>query len=92
MAKAADEIQYTDCDEIVALIPARTDTKWFHDIVVPTAHEIVFIKGRFNFVQPDAAAPGANAPFPSMLVYWVNGSRGAVKFDTMHPSTHRRGF
>lgn len=47
----------------VFLIPARTDTRWFHDIVLPNAKEIRFIKGRLKF--GDAVN---SAPFPSMLV------------------------
>jgi site-specific DNA-methyltransferase (adenine-specific) len=48
---------------VVFLIPARTDTKWFHEIVLPFALEIRFVKGRLKF-------QGAkyNAPFPSMIV------------------------
>ena len=47
---------------VVLLIPARTDTKWFHEFVYNKA-EIRFIKGRLTF-------KGAkhNAPFPSMIV------------------------
>jgi hypothetical protein len=39
------------CEAAVAvfLLPARTDTKWFHDIVLPNAREIRFIKGRLPF-------------------------------------------
>ena len=47
----------------VYLIPARTDTRWFHEIVLPFASEIRFIKGRLKF---DGAK--WNAPFPSMIV------------------------
>lgn len=47
----------------VFLIPARTDTKWFHGIVLPKAKEIRFIKGRLKF--GDAIN---SAPFPSMIV------------------------
>ena len=47
----------------VFLIPARTDTRWFHDIVLPKAKEIRFIKGRLKF--GDAVN---SAPFPSMIV------------------------
>ena len=46
----------------VFLIPARTDTKWFHDLIY-NKYEIRFIKGRLKFGE------GKNsAPFPSMLV------------------------
>ena len=48
----------------VMLIPARTDTKWFHEYIYhnPRA-EIRFIKGRLHFNNSINAAP-----FPSMIV------------------------
>lgn len=52
-----------DAEIAVFLIPARTDTRWFHDIVLPRAKEIRFLKGRLKF--GDAVK---SAPFPSMLV------------------------
>lgn len=48
----------------VMLIPARTDTKWFHEMVLGKA-EIRFIKGRLYFVGCKW-----NAPFPSMVVVY----------------------
>jgi len=56
------------------LIPARTDTKWFHEIVCKGATRIYLIKGRFNFESP-YAKEGANAPFPSMLVEYTKMAR-----------------
>ena len=47
---------------IVLLLPARTDTKWFHEYIYKK-HEIRFIKGRLKFNDGKS-----NAPFPSMLV------------------------
>jgi hypothetical protein len=47
----------------VFLIPARTDTRWFHDIVLPHADEIRFCRGRLKFGEAKNAAP-----FPSMIV------------------------
>lgn len=47
----------------VFLIPARTDTRWFHDIVIPKAREIRFLRGRLKF-----GGSKNNAPFPSMVV------------------------
>ncbi len=47
---------------VVCLIPARTDTRWWHAEVEGRA-EVRFIKGRIRFV----GAP-FNAPFPSCLV------------------------
>ena len=46
----------------VALLPARTDTRWFHDYIYGKS-EIRFIKGRLKF--GDGKNP---APFPSMIV------------------------
>ena len=46
----------------VALLPARTDTRWFHDFIYGKA-EIRFIKGRLKF--EGVSTP---APFPSMVV------------------------
>ena len=48
----------------VMLIPARTDTKWFHDYVYGKS-EIRFIRGRLKF-----GGSKWNAPFPSMLVVY----------------------
>lgn len=48
----------------VALLPARTDTRWFHEHVLPYAR-IDFLRGRLHF---DDAPSGA--PFPSMLCYF----------------------
>ena len=47
----------------VLLLPARTDTKLFHEIILPFAKEIRFIKGRLKFQQYKNSAP-----FPSMIV------------------------
>lgn len=52
-----------DAEIAVFLIPARTDTQWFHNIVLANAKEIRFIKGRLKFGEAIN-----NAPFPSMIV------------------------
>jgi len=69
MDKCAAEIEREEVRSIYALVPARTDTIWFHEHVLPFAHIVYLIKGRFNF-RFDEAVPGANAPFPSMLILW----------------------
>lgn len=54
---------------VVALLPARTDTKWFHDHVVSWVNYIGFIKGRISFGSYNGDGyKEAPAPFPSMLV------------------------
>ena len=47
---------------VVCLLPARTDTRWFHSFVYNKA-EIRFLKGRLKFVGAESSAP-----FPSMVV------------------------
>ena len=47
---------------VVCLLPARTDTKYFHDYIYGKA-EIRFIKGRLKFGDSKNSAP-----FPSMVV------------------------
>ena len=58
-----------DADMIVMLLPARTDTRWFHDYIYNKA-ETRFVKGRLKFGGSANAAP-----FPSMVVIF----RKAVK-------------
>ena len=53
--------------KVVALLPARTDTRYFHDHIYNKENvEIRFIKGRLKFLS-DGKAKDA-APFPSMVV------------------------
>jgi DNA N-6-adenine-methyltransferase (Dam) len=53
----------TEAALAVFLLPARTDTRWFHDHVLSRAQEIRFIKGRLRFGDEKNSAP-----FPSMVV------------------------
>ena len=48
---------------VVMLIPARTDTKYFHKYIYHMAKEIRFLKGRLKFGECTNSAP-----FPSMVV------------------------
>lgn len=47
---------------VVMLLPARTDTKYFHNYIYKQ-HEIRFIRGRLKFGDSKNSAP-----FPSMIV------------------------
>lgn len=51
---------------IVLLIPARTDTSYFHDYIYGKA-EVRFIRGRLKFGDSKNSAP-----FPSMVVVYKN--------------------
>lgn len=60
--KCAEESRKPDT-LCVMLIPARTDTAYFHDYIYNKAREIRFIRGRLHFNESKAGAP-----FPSMVV------------------------
>jgi phage N-6-adenine-methyltransferase len=47
---------------VVMLIPARTDTIWFHAYCLDKSVEVRFLKGRLAF------SGKGRAPFPSMIV------------------------
>tara|TARA_Y100000004_G_C8788112_1_gene357996 strand:- start:60 stop:605 length:546 start_codon:yes stop_codon:yes gene_type:complete len=58
-----------DCTT-VSVLPARTDTKWFHSFIYNKA-DITFMKGRLKFEGGHILAP---APFPTMIVIWWGSS------------------
>lgn len=60
MAKARDEA-IENGGIVVSLVPARTDTRWFHESCL--GFEIRLIKGRLKFGNSTDAAP-----FPSALI------------------------
>ncbi len=53
---------------VVCLVPARTDTAWWHDFALQAA-EIRFIRGRLRFGET-----GGKATFPSVLVVFKPGT------------------
>jgi len=55
---------------VVMLIPARTDTRWWHDWIMRAA-EIRFIRGRLKFGNSNNSAP-----FPSAIVVFRPGHIG----------------
>lgn len=61
IAKWVKKAAESDCT-VVMLLPARTDTKWFHDYIYKRV-EIRFLKGRLKFGNSKNSAP-----FPSMIV------------------------
>jgi len=56
---------------VVCLVPARTDTRWWHDTVMKVYPDgVTFIKGRLKFNDGKQSAP-----FPSALVVFKPNSR-----------------
>lgn len=58
-----------DRARIVMLIPARTDTRYWHLYIQNYALAVHFLKGRLKFYRADGGA-ATSAPFPSALVYF----------------------
>lgn len=59
------EKAYRECENgttVVLLIPARTDTRYFHEYIYGK-HEVRFLKGRLHFNESKQSDP-----FPSMIV------------------------
>ena len=51
---------------VVCLVPARTDTKWWHECAIQ--HEVRFIRGRLKFGDAKNSAP-----FPSAVIVMRSG-------------------
>ena len=71
VAKAASEARDRGVTS-VCLLPARTDTTWWHDYCQPILEgdrpgHVKFLKGRVRFISPDGGRR-TSAPFPSVLV------------------------
>jgi hypothetical protein len=78
MRKAWEAAQ-TTAELVCCLVPARTDTRWWHTYC--TRGEIEFLEGRLHF---GGAANGA--PFPSAVVVFRNAglpaARGENRYET----------
>lgn len=72
IGKWVEKAFYSDCT-VVMLLPARTDTKWFHNYIYNKA-KIVFIKGRLKFGDSTNSAP-----FPSMIVIFERGCKNGKR-------------
>lgn len=55
---------------VVALLPARTDTVWFHDYIY-RQYPFILVKGRLKF--EGLGGSKNSAPFPSMIVIFTKG-------------------
>jgi site-specific DNA-methyltransferase (adenine-specific) len=76
-AKKAYHEHLKGCN-VIMLIPARTDTRYFHDYINEKA-EIKFIKGRLKYVNPITGESKGSAPFPSIFCIWEVGSKHWVE-------------
>jgi len=65
IAKAEAEVLSGNASTVVALIPARPDTRYWHQHVVGGNATVFFLRGRLSF-----GTIGEAAPFPSAIVLW----------------------
>ncbi len=63
-AKAVDEVAARRADLVIGLVPARTDTRWWHTSIAGRS-DVWLLRGRLAF-----GAGGNNAPFPSAIIAW----------------------
>lgn len=73
MRKALESAQENGAT-VVCLVPARTDTKWWHDYAM--RGEVRFVRGRLKF-----GGVKNSAPFPSAVVIFDGG-----KYYENHPT------
>ena len=71
ISKGIEELRKGNADKLVYLIPIRSDTKYWHNLIMPYAYEIRFIKGRLNFNESKSPAP-----FPCVLVIFNKNLNG----------------
>lgn len=64
--KAYESVIFGDCELVCCLLPARTDTIWWHEYCMKG--EIRFIRGRLKFGDSRNSAP-----FPSAIVIFRKG-------------------
>jgi site-specific DNA-methyltransferase (adenine-specific) len=76
ITKVAEEVVLHGAT-VVMLLPARTDTKWFHDLVWRGA-EIRFLEGRVRF-----KGSTAGAPFPSLIAVLRPQAGGRYRWRVM---------
>ena len=80
IAKAVHEVKKENCSQVCCILPARTDTKWWHDLVVRYASHIIFVRGRIKFNK--GIEKPESAPFPSVIVVFNHATdEGSAKYE-----------
>ena len=79
VTKAYEESRCGNTQTIMMLIPARTDTKFWHQSIVGKA-TIFFLKGRLKFGNAEQVAP-----FPSCLVIWGGSDEVITALEAVLP-------
>lgn len=79
IAKASGEVTSGNARTVVALIPARTDTTYWHRHIAGKA-DIYFLRGRLRFGGTEQSAP-----FPSAIAVWGADAATLEKLDQAFP-------
>lgn len=69
--KAISEIRTGQAEIIYLLVPSRTDTRWWHDLMAAGA-SVQYLKGRIRFLKENGER-GDASPFPSVLLRLCRG-------------------
>lgn len=83
VAKARREVEEGRARTVVALLPARPDTAYWHEHVAGRA-VVYFLRGRLRFSDGEQAAP-----FPSALVVWGAEPETILALDRALPDAWR---
>jgi hypothetical protein len=85
VAKARREVELGHARTVVALLPARPDTAYWHEHVAGRA-AVYFLRGRLRF-----GAGEQGAPFPSALAVWGAGAETLTALDVVLIGAWRAG-
>jgi phage N-6-adenine-methyltransferase len=66
--KAFWEVRNHACPLAVLLVPANTETAWWHDFVASGAQEIRFVRGRVHFLLGGRRVPNSRPVFSSAVL------------------------
>ena len=88
VAKARAEVERKTARVVVALIPASTDTHYWHEHVAGKA-DVYFLRGRLRF---GTNGQNQSAPFPSALAIWGADLATVEKLDAAFPDAWKTGI
>lgn len=80
--KARAEVEAARATTVIGLVPARTDTSWWHRDIVGHA-DVWLLRGRVKFGDGSQGAP-----FPSALLLWGGNSLLARRITNAFPDAH----
>lgn len=71
--RAIDQVAKKNCSKVVMLLPVRTDTTMFQDLIFPRASRIHFIKARIKFQRGSGKTSSSERPaFASAIVVFAD--------------------